>query len=377
MKLSNLFFASKKFDANVSAIELAQRTHFLYQDSAGVFSLGQLSWLMMRQLQELCRTHLSLIGCYEMSMSTLQNSAMWQQSKRQELYGKELFTTTSRNRSQLILGATGEEYATCIAKSIFNLKGNIDCSFFQISNKFRDEMRVFNGLVRAREFLMCDAYSFHSSKEKAKLRYEEFKGCYERILTDLQVSYSIKEALNEQMGGSYSQEFVAQCAQENISNLEVAHIFKLDTHYSKIFDFKSQDSVHMNSYGIGLSRLFMLLLANQKDSRGFFGRKNFKCFDILVSDLNFQDKAVSERIYSQLKKNYAFKQNVCIALDDRQLSVASKLYDSELMAIRYRVSISSKSNEAVGFEILDRESMQVTQVASESEIYRFFDTLDL
>jgi prolyl-tRNA synthetase len=220
------------------------------------------------------------------------------------------------------LSPTCEESVTYLAKTVINSYKDLPKAIYQVSNKYRDELRPQAGLIRTKEFSMKDGYSFHASKEDLIEFYTKVKELYIELFDSLNISYEIEEADNGDIGGSQSLEFL-------INGIEVAHIFQLDTKYSDSFNLTYMDKdnttkpVYMGCYGIGVSRLAQLLLAY--DNKGLLFPEEFKPYDYVVIS---KDETTLESTLGA-----ATWIGKSLLIDDRNCSLGAKIKDAELMGL--------------------------------------------
>ncbi len=361
MKFSNLLFKSERLDATkLSVSELAQKACLFNQDASGLFSQLTLGLKLLKQLENLISQKMESIGSSEIELALLQEERIWRESGRLELYGEELFRLKARGDKKLVLGATAEELVTNNVKDKYLGKRDINVSVYQIGKKFRDEIRARAGLIRSKEFVMKDAYSFSSSEAGAIEAYTKMRKAYEEIFQELGLDYLIEGADSGQMGGGMSEEFLVKSEfGDERGLLEIAHIFNLGDKYSKTLGFHDADkkAVQMGCYGIGVSRLMMAMLEAQKDKYGFYGTKAFNTFEVVISSINYEGggevKEISDRLYEALKAN-----SVRVLLDDRSVKAGVKFFDSEAICAVKRVIVSQDALERGTFEVLDRKTME-------------------
>lgn len=359
MKFSNIFFNSAAFEKNNNNLdfsELIKKAAFFNQESSGIYSTLSLGFILESKVNSIITEELSKIDFSQIRLSNIQDSELWKESERYNQYGDELFKLKNRKGSEFVLGATCEEQITQLVKNYYNFK-QTDLRLFQIGNKYRDELRTKYALIRAKEFLMADAYHFSNDFYVIKDVYQLVKQSYINIFNRLGIDFEIVKSDVGEMGGLYSEEFRCKSSfgEDKIDNetyLEIAHIFNLGTHYSKKFNLLSNsgDVVNMSCFGIGVSRLIMALLEKHRDDKGFFGDNNFNTFDIILTVIDYEKiKEQADYIYNILKQN-----GFSVLLDDRKISSGKKFNDSELIAVNERIIISQRAIDDDNFEILKR-----------------------
>jgi prolyl-tRNA synthetase len=363
MLYSNLFFYNNHFERDnnkFELIDLMQKSCMVHQDSAGIFSSLTLGLLLEKKITRIIEDKMQDIGFSQVRLSLLQDGKLWEKTKRIDSYGEELFKLRNRKNQLFCLSATAEESITSIYQSFYN-RQKANCHVFQIGNKYRDEMRARAGLVRGKEFIMKDAYSFCSDKEELFKTYEIVKATYLEIFNYLGLNVIVKATDSAQMGGDFSEEFLieSELADSEDGLLELGHIFQLGDTYSKHFDLLDDKNqyVQMACYGIGVSRVLMALLEKHRDNFGFAGTETFNTFDFVISAIdierNEQVKSLSFEIYQALKK-----QGKSVLLDDRKCSAGKKMSDAELICAKSRIIVSKQAIEKNQFELLNRQSME-------------------
>ena len=363
--MSQQFFANHSFARDNAALdltELARKACWIHQDGAGLYSWLSLGLMAERRLEAIIRQEMDAIGFCETRLSLMQDADLWRQSGRLDIYGQELMTLKGRSGRLFCLGATCEELATSIVKTHYD-KTHMGIGLYQIGNKYRDELRVRGGLARAREFSMKDAYSFHSDAGAAKEAYASVRQAYLRIFKRLGLDAEIRASDNGEIGGASSEEFLVASAlgTEEAGGermLECGHIFDLGDKYSRSMELRGADGsfVHMGCFGIGVSRLAMLMLERQRDERGFWGSREFHSFDTVISVVDWsreEHRQSALEIYAKLREL-----GMSVLLDDRDMQAGKKLADAELIGCRQRVIVSKKSQATGSFELMDRQTME-------------------
>jgi prolyl-tRNA synthetase len=194
-------------DADVVSQQLMMRAGMIQKLAAGVYDYLPLAWRAIRKFEEIVREELNRDGCQELLMPTVQPSELWQESGRWQFYGKELLRFQDRKGTDFCLGPTHEEVITDIVRRNVRSYKQLPMNLYQIQTKFRDEIRPRFGLMRGREFIMKDAYSFHGSDADADREYWVMFNCYKRIFSRLGVKFRPVEADSGAIGGSFTHEF--------------------------------------------------------------------------------------------------------------------------------------------------------------------------
>ena len=365
MKFSQQFFSNGSFEQDNSKLdltELARKACFIHQDAAGVYSWLSLGLAAEKRIEAIVREEMDNAGFCETRLSLLQDADLWRQSGRLDSYGEEMMRLTGRSGRLMCLGATCEELALTLIKTHYN-KTDVNLGLYQIGNKYRDELRTRGGLARAKEFTMKDAYSFNSTENGARVAYEAMRDAYRRVFARLGLDAIVKSSDNGEIGGRSSEEFhvlseLGEDETDGQRSMECAHIFDLGDRYSRAMGLTSADGsfVKMGCFGIGVSRLAMLLMSRQRDDRGFWGSEAFATFDTVITALDWareENREAATRIYQALR---AAGKNAL--LDDRMGQAGKKLADAELIACRRRVVVSKRGLADGRFEVLDRRSMR-------------------
>jgi prolyl-tRNA synthetase len=198
-------------DAQIISHQLMIRAGLIRQLTAGVYDFLPLGFRSLRKAAQIVREEMDAIGAAEVSLPALQPAELWQKSGRDISYGDNLMKFKDRHGRVNVLGPTHEEVVTELVSAFVNSYKSLPLSLYQIQTKFRDEFRPRFGLLRVREFLMKDAYSFHASLESLNTTYDDFYKAYERIFTRCGIPYVVVEAESGPIGGSASHEFMANC----------------------------------------------------------------------------------------------------------------------------------------------------------------------
>jgi prolyl-tRNA synthetase len=194
-------------DADVVSQQLMMRAGMLQKLAAGVYDYLPLALRSIRKFEQIVREELEKDGCQELLMPTVQPAELWQESGRWTFYGKELLRFKDRKEAEFCLGPTHEEVITDIVRRNVRSYKQLPMNLFQVQGKFRDEIRPRFGLMRGREFIMKDGYSFHVDDADADRGYWQMFNCYKRIFSRLGVKFRPVEADSGAIGGSFTHEF--------------------------------------------------------------------------------------------------------------------------------------------------------------------------
>ena len=403
MKLSNLLFNSLKEspkEAKIISHQLMLRSSMIRQHTSGIYTWLPLGFKVLKNIENIIRNNQDEIGCNEMLMSTIQSSELWKKSGRYADYGKEMLRITDRHDNDLLYGPTNEEVITDLFSDYVNSYKGLPKYLYHIQWKFRDEIRPRFGVMRGREFLMKDAYSFDLTEEAAFETYKKFFRSYLKTFLDLGLQPIPVKAATGAIGGDLSHEFqiLANTGESELaydsklvdSNLyeksyeeittmysasdemidksksdviigrgiEVGHIFNFGTKYTKPLEcfVLNQDgkriTPYMGSYGIGVSRLTAAIIEAFHDDKGIKWPINISPFKInIIIQPNSDNITDVESIYNLLITKY---DNV--SLDDRDLSIGRKIKDSELIGIPWTLIIGNNFKEKGQIELISRSN---------------------
>lgn len=414
MRQSQLFTKTRKeapADEISKNAELLIRGGFVHKEMAGVYSYLPLGLRVLSKIENIIREEMDSIGGQELLLSALHPKENWEATGRWD--GLDvLFKLKDAADHDYALGATHEEIITPLAKDYITSYRDLPFSAYQIQNKFRAELRAKSGILRGREFIMKDLYSFHRDQADLDRFYEIATLAYKRIFD--RVGIGDRTYLTYASGGTfskYSHEFQTVTdagediiyvhrekgiavneevlEEETLSNLgvsreelesikaaEVGNIFKLGTKYSGAFNLTYKDEngenqpVIMGCYGIGLGRLMGVVVESLADDKGIVWPEAIAPFKVHLVGLNSDDgevKDFTDGIYLSLKER-----GVEVLYDDRDLRAGEKFADSDLIGIPYRVIISKKSKEEGRFEVVTRATGE-TRLLSEEELFGDFD----
>ncbi len=212
MRWSRYFLYTLKEDpaeAEAPSHRLLLKAGFIKQVSAGIYEILPAGWRVMRKIENIVRKEMDRSGAQELLLTVLNPAELWKETGRWESYGNELFRLKDRNGREYCLGPTHEEEITDLVRKVVHSYRQLPLILYQIQVKFRDEKRPRFGLIRGREFLMKDAYSFDPDEFSAMMSYENMKFAYDRIFKKLRLDVIIAQASVGQIGGSQSHEFIA------------------------------------------------------------------------------------------------------------------------------------------------------------------------
>ena len=407
VELRNMFY-SKLFGKTVKTdpkdeisvnAKLLIRAGFIRKELAGVYNFLPLGLRVLTKIANIVRDEMNKAGGQEILLSALQTKNNWQKTGRWNSFDA-LFKVKSRYEVEYALGPTHEEVLVPLVKQLISSYKDLPLSLYQIQTKFRDEPRAKSGILRGREFLMKDLYSFHQDEEDFEKYYEVMRKTYLEVFkrcsleaietkagggTFSQFSHEyqvISEAGEDEIvycpGGDFSENVEItevkegkQCelghgSLKKVKVIEVGNIFPLKTKFSEVFDLTYKDKngkdqlVVMGCYGIGISRLMGTIVEVHHDDKGIIWPESVAPFMVHIVGLDMDDKSVADRAEKVYKLLLA--EGIETLIDDRQnLSAGEKFADCDLIGIPYRVVISKKPGEKL--EVKKRSEKETSFVS--------------
>ncbi|CAG9205482.1 proline--tRNA ligase [Paraburkholderia tropica] len=222
MKASRFFIGTLKeapADAEIVSHKLMVRAGMIRRVAGGIYNYLPIGLRSIRKVEQIVREEMNRAGAIELLMPAVQPAELWQESGRWEQYGPELLRFKDRKQSDFVMGPTHEEVVTDIARNQIKSYRQLPVNFYQVQTKFRDEIRPRFGVMRGREFIMKDAYSFDKDVDGLKLSYQKMYDAYVRIFTRLGLDFRAVVADNGSIGGSGSHEFhvIAETGEDDIA----------------------------------------------------------------------------------------------------------------------------------------------------------------
>ena len=211
MKMSKLFVQTlREFpsDAEVISHKMLARAGYIRKLTSGVYNYLPLMWRVLKKIENIVRDEMDKAGAQELLMPFVQPKELWIESGRWEAYGKELMRLKDRHNREMCLGPTHEEIITAIARDVLKSYKQLPTNLYQIQSKFRDEVRPRFGLLRGREFIMKDAYSFGTSQEELEKEYENMAQAYRNIFKRCGLETKMVQSDSGAIGGNVSHEFM-------------------------------------------------------------------------------------------------------------------------------------------------------------------------
>ncbi len=407
MKSSQLFTRTSKSipaDEEARNAQLLIQAGFIHKEMAGVYAYLPLGKRVLDNIAQIVREEMNAVGGQEVQMTTLQPRAIWEKTDRwSDDKIDNWFKTQLKNGTELGVGLTHEEPIVDALKDFVNSYKDLPISVYQIGLKFRNELRAKSGLLRGREFIMKDMYTFARTQEEHDKLYEEVAAAYTRIYERLGIGdvtyrtyadggyfttkfsdeYQTVSPIGEDTIYVHEAKKIAINAEvytdENLAKLglnkaelvekkgvEVGNIFPLESKYSDALDMYytdadgQQQSIIMGCYGIGVSRLVGMLAEHFADARGLVWPAAVAPMQVYLARLGDNEAVVlaADQLYGTLM------QAGCEVLyDDRDARPGEKFADADLLGLPWRVVISDKTVAAGTYEVKARTATEVQHMS--------------
>jgi prolyl-tRNA synthetase len=395
-------------DAEVKSHKIMSRAGLIKQSAAGIYTYLPVGYKVIKKIENIVREELDKIGCSELLMPALQPSDLWKESGRWDEYGPELMRLKDRKDRDFCLGPTHEESITQVVRDYLNSYKKLPLALYQIQTKFRDEMRPRFGLMRGREFIMKDLYTFHADEADLEKWYKLVTKAYIEIFSRCGLETKIVSSDTGQIGGDEADEFMVMsevgedvitycgscsyAANQEHSGLEegdvcpecggtimtakgieVGNIFKLGTKYSESMNAKfidrdgKQKPAIMGCYGLGISRTLMASVEQHSTEDTITWPKELSPFDIHIIPINIKYDVqwnLANELYTTLKAN-----GFDVLLDDRAERAGSKFKDADLIGIAKRIVVGKDAQDSK-VEFRNRET-GIQEVVKASEILSY------
>ena len=430
MRFSRLFATTLRdapAEAEVVSHQLLLRAGYIRRVASGVYNYLPLMKRVLTNIETIIREEMDAAGAQELLLPIYQPAELWQDSGRWEHYGKELFRLQDRHGRDAALGPTHEEVITALARTELRSHKQLPVNLYQIQNKYRDEIRPRFGLLRGREFLMKDAYSFHSSQADLDREYDVMAAVYTRLFKRCGLDTKMVRSDSGAIGGSVSHEFMVLTGQasdgqqsgENdvivcshcdysanrewseqdlnlptsddsaealatvLSNpcpncgaelsstrgIEVGNIFQLGTKYSQAMgatylgEDQKEHPLLMGCYGIGVSRLAAAAVEQHHDDWGICWPESLAPYRVVITIANLKDET-QRQLGEQLYAQFQ-EAKVSVILDDRPERAGVKFKDADLMGFPIRVTVGKKASEGL-VELKRRNEKHATDVNAQA-----------
>ncbi len=420
MLLSKYFLPTLKenpIDAKIASHQLMIRSGMISQTASGIYSWLPIGLRVLNKIKNIINEEIDKIGAQEILMPTIQPKELWLESGRYDDYGKEMLRIKDRHDRDILYGPTHEEIVTDIfRKHIISYK-DLPKNLYQIQWKFRDEIRPRFGVMRGREFLMKDGYSFDINFDKAKESYNLIYETYLKIFKRMGLNAIAMKADTGAIGGDLSHEFqiLADTGEsavyydkkfddlikkdtldiktmqslyaatqemhdedncplnkEQLSckrGIEVGHIFYFADKYTKAMNTKVTGSdgkdfyPHMGSYGIGVSRLVAAIIEANHDENGIIWPEIVAPFQYVIINARSGDEN-SDKECSKIYKMLQDKK-IEVLYDDRNVNLGQKFAVADLIGIPNQIIIGPKSIKEGILELKNRKSGKKTNIKLE------------
>jgi len=404
MKYSELLIKTRKDkskEADSINADYLTRASYVDQVMAGVYTYLPLGILVIKKIENIIRDEMNKAGGNELFMPALQPAENWKKTGRWETEDNLYRFTSYYTKTELALGPTHEEVVMPLMSKYISSYRDLPKYVYQIQNKFRDEKRAKSGILRGREFLMKDLYSFHASEADLDVYYEKMKDSYTSIYK--RCGIGDKTYLTFASGGSFSKfshefqteteagedtiylckkckiavnkEVIAdqsdcpECHTKDlveVKAVEVGNIFKNMTKYTEPFDVKytgedgKEALVLTGCYGIGLGRLMGTIVEVSHDERGIIWPKSVAPYQIILVSLG------DEKVQKEAEKLYKdmLARGIEVIWDDRDESAGAKLADADLLGIPLRIVVSRKTldNDSVELKLRSEDSAVMVRI---------------
>jgi len=398
MRLSQNFTKTRKeapADEQARNAQLLIRAGFVHKEMAGVYAFLPLGKRVLDNIAQIVREEMNAIGGEEVQMTVLQPRELFERTDRwDDAKVDNWFKTKLVSGAELGMGLTHEEPIVDAVGEFINSYKDLPIMVYQIQNKFRNELRAKSGLLRGREFVMKDMYSFARSQEEHAEIYEKVALAYARVYDRLGVGAETYRTYAD--GGIFTEKFSDEFqtlspigediiyvhegkkvavnkevyTDENLAKLglnkselvekrgvEVGNIFPLESKYTDALDVTYTDedgneqSIIMGCYGIGVSRLVGLLAEHFADDKGLVWPENIAPAKVYLVQIGQKSKEAADALYDELTGK-----GIEVIYDDRDERPGAKFADSELMGIPYRVTVSDRLLSDEKFELTLRST---------------------
>ncbi len=406
MRQTQLFTKTRK-DAPKDEVsknaQLLIRAGYIHKEMAGVYALLPLGLRVFNKIVGVIREEMNAIGGVELSMTALQDPAPWKASGRWSDEAIDVwFKTNLKSGGELGLGTTHEEPITALMTEYISSYRDLPKSVYQFQTKFRNELRAKSGIMRTREFVMKDMYSFSRSEEEFRKFYETAAGAYKKVFE--RVGLGARTYRTFASGGSFSKfsdEFqtVSEAGEDTIyvheekriavnrevytdeilaelglakdelvekKSIEVGNIFPLSTRFSDALNLKfkneegNEQQVIMGCYGIGPARVMGTVAELLSDDKGLVWPEEIAPFRVHLIELsngNADVKKEAEEVYKELTQA-----GVEVLWDDRDARAGEKFADSDLLGLPWRLVVSEKTIASGKFECVERATGKVVHI---------------
>jgi prolyl-tRNA synthetase len=394
-------------DAEVISHQLMLRSGMIRRVTSGIYTWLPIGLKVLRKVENIVREEMDASGAQEVLMPMVQPKELWEETQRWEKMGPELLRIQDRHERDFCLGPTHEEVITDLIRNNVKSYKELPLNLYQIQTKFRDEVRPRYGVMRGREFLMKDSYSFNLDEDSLNESYVLMKEAYKKILDRLGLQFKIVKADSGAIGGDASEEFhvLAENGEDTIAisdssdfaintellleegedieslqgkpspdgegiieikkGIEVGHIFQLGKVYTDAMKADVLDNegkaqnLYMGCYGIGVSRLVAAAIEQNNDDKGIIWPEAMTPFEVNIIAIGFdKDEKIAKAstdFYSKLSS-----MGYEVMLDDRKDGYGTKMKDAELIGIPINVIIGKQYLQNNEVELKHRDGQSST-----------------
>ena len=407
-------------EAEVISHKLMLRAGMVRKVASGIYTWLPMGLKVLRKIENIVREEMDASGAQEVLMPMVQPKELWDETNRWEKMGPELLRIQDRHKRDFCLGPTHEEVITDLIRNNVKSYKELPLNIYQIQTKFRDEVRPRYGVMRGREFLMKDSYSFNIDEACLEETYLTMRNTYKKVLERMNLDYKIVSADSGAIGGDASEEFhvLAETGEDTIAvsdsseyaintelllkdgedisslegkpspdgkgtieikkGIEVGHIFQLGKVYAE--DMKANvlnnagkaSTLYMGCYGIGVSRLVAAAIEQNNDDKGIIWPHSIAPFDINIIAIGFEkDQKIAEASYNLYKE--LIEMGYDVLLDDRKDGFGTKIKDSELIGIPMNIIIGKQFLETEEIEFRTRSGdTSLSKISDSQTILDFF-----
>jgi prolyl-tRNA synthetase len=388
-------------DAEVISHQLMLRAGMIRKVTSGIYNWLPLGLRVLKKIENIVREEMDASGAQEVLMPMVQPRELWEETQRWKKMGPELLRIQDRHERDFCLGPTHEEVITDLVRNNVKSYKELPLNLYQIQTKFRDEVRPRYGVMRGREFLMKDSYSFNINEDSLNESYLLMKETYKKIIDRLGLEYKIVKADSGAIGGDTSEEFhvLAENGEDTIAvsdssefainselllnegedinslqgkpspdgkgvieikkGIEIGHIFQLGKIYADAMkanvldnEGKSQ-TLYMGCYGIGISRLVAAAIEQNHDEKGILWPEAIAPYEVNIIAIGFdKDQKIAKaatNFYNELSS-----MGYEVMLDDRKDGYGIKMKDAELIGVPINVIIGRQYLESNEIELKHR-----------------------
>ena len=399
-------------DAEVISHQLMLRAGMIRKVSSGIYTWLPLGLKVLRKIENIVREEMDQSGAQEVLMPMVHPKELWEETKRWEKMGPELLRIKDRHDRDFCLGPTHEEVITDLVRNNVKSYKELPLNIYQIQTKFRDEIRPRYGVMRGREFLMKDSYSFNIDEASLQETYLLMRNTYKKILERIGLEYKIVKADSGAIGGDTSEEFhvLAENGEDTIAisdasefaintelllsegedistlegkpspdgngvieikkGIEVGHIFQLGKIYTELMkvnvlnqEGKAVD-LFMGCYGIGVSRLVAAAIEQNNDDKGILWPESIAPYEVNIVAIGYtKEPKIADAVNNLSEQLQSMGYEVIV--DDRKDGYGTKMKDAELIGIPVNIIIGNKFLESGEVELKHRNGQSSTNNITE------------